>query len=164
MLIANIKHLLQGSFPRLFLFLQARLAPTGLFGLHFTIGVTLLIGAAWLFGGVAEDLITGDPLVFISEWFRSHATPRFTQGMHYVSALASTSAVIILSSIMAFVLLWKRLWYWLSGMVVVVAGGIILNLLLKALFDRARPGWADVALADAGFPSGHTMMAGLRVF
>jgi membrane-associated phospholipid phosphatase len=122
-----------------------------------------LAGAAWLFGGIAEDLITGDPLVLIdvllSEWFRSHATPRFTEGMQYVSALASTPAVIILSAIVACILLWKRQWYRLLALVSVVAGGMLLNVLLKNLFDRARPGWADGALADAGFPSGHTMMA-----
>lgn len=59
------------------------------------------------------------------------------------------------------IFLWKRLWYWLLGLVSVVAGGILLNVLLKNLFARARPGWADplMALTDPGFPSGHTMMA-----
>lgn len=165
MIATNIKHCIQRRFPRQFSFLQARLAPEGLFGLHFTIGAALLIGSAWLFGGIAEDLITGDPLIlidaFISEWFRSHATPRFTEGMQYMSALASTPAVIVLSAIMVCILLWKRQWSWLSGLVFVVAGGIILNVLLKDLFGRARPDWADTAFADAGFPSGHTMMATL---
>jgi undecaprenyl-diphosphatase len=127
--------------------------------------MALLIGAAWLFGGIAEDLITADPLVLIdtrlSEWLRSHATPHFTEGMQYGSALASTTAVIILCVIMICVLLWKRLWYWLLGLVFAVAGGIALNLLLKDLFGRARPGWADPALADAGFPRGHAMMVTL---
>jgi membrane-associated phospholipid phosphatase len=162
---ANVQRFLQHRFPRQLLFLRARLAPQGLFGLHFTIGVAFLIGAARLFGGIAEDLITGDPLILIdtrlSEWFRSHATPRFTEGMQYVSALASTPAVIILCLIMICVLLGKRLWYWLAGLVFTVAGGIALNLLLKYLFGRARPSWADPALVDAGFPSGHTMMATL---
>jgi membrane-associated phospholipid phosphatase len=165
MTAASIQRFLQRRFPRQLLFLRARLVPQGLFGLHFTIGVALLIGAAWLFGGIAEDLITGDPLVlidaYVSEWFRSHATPRFTEGMHYVSSLASAPAVIILCVIIICVLLWKRRWYWLLGLVFAIAGGIILNLLLKDLFGRARPGWADPALADAGFPSGHTMMATL---
>lgn len=165
MIISNIKRYVQRHFPRQFLFLQARLAPQGWFGLHFTIGATLFIGAAWLFGAIAEDVITGDPLVLIdarlAEWFRSHAMPRFTQGMQFVSALASTPAVIILCVIMICFLLWKRLWYWLFGLVFAGAGGITLNLLLKVIFGRARPGWADPALADTGFPSGHTMMATL---
>ena len=161
----RIKRFLQRRFPRQASFLQERLASEGLFGLYLTVGAVILVGAAWLFSGIAEDLITGDPLTVIdallSEWFRSHATPRFTEGMHYVSALASTTAVIILSAVMICVLLWKRLWYWLLALVLTVTGGMLLNVLLKDLFDRARPGWADPALADAGFPSGHTMMATL---
>lgn len=165
MIAAKSKRFLQYRFPRAFSFVQARLSPEGLFGLHLTIGTVVFAGAAWLFGGITEDLITGDPLILvdelISEWFRSHATPRFTMGMQYVSALASTPAVGIQFAIMLCILLWKRLWYWLSGLVLVVAGGMFLNVLLKGLFGRARPGWADplMALADPGFPSGHTMMA-----
>jgi membrane-associated phospholipid phosphatase len=158
-------HFLQHRFPRQFSFAQARLSPDGVFGLHFTIGTVVLAGAVWLFGGIAEDLITGDPLIlvdkFISEWFHSHSNPQFTIDMLFVTALASTTTVSILSAIMGCVLLWKRLWYWFSGLVLAVAGGMLLNYLLKNLFGRARPGWADplMALTGPGFPSGHTMMA-----
>ena len=161
----NFGSWLQHRFPRQFSFVQARLSRKGLLGFHFTVGAVVLTGSMWLFGGIAEDLITGDPLVlvdqFISEWFRLHTTPRFAVGMHVVSALASAFAVSILSVLMGCVLLWQRHWYWLSGLVLAVAGGMLLNVLLKELFGRARPGWADplVALADPSFPSGHTMMA-----
>ncbi len=165
MITAKIKHVLQHRFPREFSFVQARLSREGLFGLYLTIGTVVFAGAAWLFGGISEDLITGDPLVlvdaFISEWFRSHTNPRFTMGMQFASGLASTATVGILFAFMGCVLLWKRLWYWLLGLVLVVAGGMLFNVLLKNLFGRARPGWADplMALTDPGFPSGHTMMA-----
>ena len=165
MTAAKIKHYLQHRFHREFSFVRARLSLDGLFGLHVTIGTLVLVGAAWLFGGIAEDLITGDPLMLVdqlvSEWFRVHATPRFALGMHFASALASTASVSILFALVSCVLLWKRLWYWLLGLVLVVAGGMLFNVMLKDLFGRARPGWADplMALADPSFPSGHTMMA-----
>ena len=161
----EIKQFLQRRFSGQYSFVRARLSTTGVFGLHLTIGFVVLVGAAWVFGGISEDLITRDPLIvvdaFISEWFRSRANPRFTTGMQFASALASTTTVVILSALMGCVLLWKRLWSWLLALVLAVAGGILLNSLLKNLFGRARPGWADplMALTDAGFPSGHTMMA-----
>jgi membrane-associated phospholipid phosphatase len=163
----NIKRVLQQRCRRTFSFVQARLSPEGLFGLHFTLGTVALVGAMWLFGGISEDLLTGDPLIqvdaFISEWFQSHPTPRFATGMQLVSELASTTTVGILSALTCSVLLWKRLWYALLGLVLAIAGGMLLNLLLKNLYGRARPGWADplMALTDPGFPSGHTMMATL---
>ena len=156
---------LQRRFPRQLSFVQARLSPKGLFGLYLTIGAVVLAGAAWIFGGISEDLISGDPLVlvdaFISEWLRSHPAPRFAAGMQLASALASATTVTFVFALMCCILLWKRLWYWLSGLVPAVAGGMLLNVLLKNLFGRARPGWADplMALNDPGFPSGHTMMA-----
>lgn len=146
-------------------FLRARLSPEGVLGLHLTIGSVALIGSAWLFGGVAEDLITGDPLTIvdalISEWFRSHATPSSTVRMELVSSAASAAAVLGLSAAASIVMLWKRRWYALLALVLVVPGGIFLNLMLKIAFARARPGWGSVDLFGYSFPSGHTMMATL---
>ena len=165
MIVSATVQFLRRHFPRQFSFVQARLSREGLFGLHLTIGTVIVAGAAWLFGGIAQDLIADDPLIaidkLISEWFRLHATPRFTIGMQFASDLASTTTVGILFALMGCILLWKRLWYWLLGLVLAVAGGMLLNVLLKNLFGRARPGWADplMALTDSGFPSGHTMMA-----
>ena len=165
MLVSQIRHFLQLRFPRQLLFVQARLSPEGLFGLYLTIGTVFLVGAVWIFGGISEDLITGDPLVlvdaFISEWFRLHATPGFTDAMQWVSALASTTTVGILCALISRVLVWQRRWHSLLGLALAVAGGMLLNVLLKNLFGRARPGWADplMALTDPSFPSGHTMMA-----
>ena len=152
-------------FERQSAFLKARFFPEGLFGLHLTIGSVTLIGSAWLFGGIAEDLLTGDPLTIvdaiISEWFRIHATPSFAARMVFISSLTSTAAVLSLCVLAAVVLIWKRWWYGLLALALVVPGGVLLNLGPKTAFARARPGWGDVDLLDFGFPSGHTMTATL---
>lgn len=165
MIAAKVKHYLQQRFRRGIAFIQARLSPEGVFGLHLTIGAAVFVGAAWLFGGIAEDLITRDTLILvdelISEWFRLHSTAGFAMAMHFASALASLATISSLFALMSCALLWKRQWYWLLGLVLAVCGGMLLNVMLKNLFGRARPGWADplMALTDPSFPSGHTMMA-----
>ncbi len=150
---------------RLIAFLRARLSSEGIFGLHLTIGGAVLIGSAWLFGGVAEDLITKDPLTFvdvlISEWFRTSATPSITAKMALVSSIASTAVVLGLCIAASTLMAWKRRWYGLLAMVLVVPGGLLLNLLLKMAFARGRPAWGDVDLIGYSFPSGHTMTATL---
>lgn len=160
---ASIKHILRRRYPRQVLFLQARLASGSLYGAYLTVGIVMLAGAVWIFGGIAEDVLTNDPLVLIdkwlAEWFRVHATPQFTQSMRWVSALASTATVVTLSLTLSVLMLYQRLWYWLGALMAAVGGGMGLNMLLKRLFGRERPLWADAALADSGFPSGHTMMA-----
>ncbi len=146
-------------------FVRARLSAEGRFGLHLTIGGVLFIAGAWLFGGVAEDLITGDPLtifdVVISDWFEHHATPSFALWMTRVSNLASPAAVLGLCILASLVLIWKHRWYALLALLLAVPGGIGLNLLLKMMFARARPGWAHLDLWGYSFPSGHTMAATL---
>ena len=34
-------------------------------GLQLTLSALVLIGARWLFGGIAEDVVTGDPLTIV---------------------------------------------------------------------------------------------------
>lgn len=146
-------------------FLRARLARKGMFGLYFTMGTALVLMSMWLFGGISEDLLTDDPLLnvdeVISQWLRFHSDPRLVWLAQIISACASITMVSVLGVVMSGILTRQRDWYALSGLVLAVSGGVFINALLKSLFERTRPGWADplLALSDPGFPSGHTMMA-----
>lgn len=148
-------------------FLLDRLSPSGYLGLHLTIGVLLLIGASWLFGGIAQDVVTGDPLTVIdknvAEWFHERRTPGLTTTMQLVTGLASPAWVTGVAMVTALVLWWKRCWFGLLALVLVVPGGMVLDFLLKILFHRHRPSFAESFLIFYGysFPSGHTMAATL---
>ncbi len=148
-------------------FLLDRLSPSGYLGLHLTIGVLLLIGASWLFGGIAQDVVTGDPLTvidkYVAEWFHERRTPGLTTTMQLVTGLASPAWVTGVAMVTALVLWWKRCWFRLLTLVLVVPGGMVLDFLLKILFHRHRPSFAESFLIFYGysFPSGHTMAATL---
>jgi len=148
-------------------FIHDRLSPRGYLGLHLTIGVVLLIGASWLFGGIAEDVVTGDPLTVIdksvAEWFHEHRTPGLTKTMQLVSGLASPAWVAGVAMVTALALWWKKYWYQLLAFALVLPGGMVLDVLLKIAFHRHRPSFVDSFLIFNGysFPSGHTMAATL---
>ena len=148
-------------------FLLDRLSPRGYLGLHLTIGILLMIGASWLFGGIAEDVVTGDPLTVvdhhIAEWFHERRTPGLTTMMQLVSRLASPTWVVGIVMITVLVLWWKHRLYRLLALVLVLPGGMILGFLLKITFHRERPSFEDSFLIFNGysFPSGHTMAAKL---
>ena len=148
-------------------FLLDRLSPRGYLGLHLTMGVLLLIGASWLFGGIAQDVVAGDPLTVIdknvAEWFHERRTPGLTTTMQFVTGLASPTWVTGVAMVTALVLWWKRCWYRLLALVLVLPGGMVLDFLLKIAFHRHRPSFADSFLIFHGysFPSGHTMAATL---
>ena len=147
--------------------IQARLSPTGYFGLQMTLGALVLIGASWLFGGISEDVLTGDPLTIVdlqvAEWFHLHATPAVTQLMLALSDLHGVVAISVYVALMALYLLWKRDWYWLVCLAVTVPGGMLLNVLMKHAFQRARPNLeqALVVLPTYSYPSGHVAGAAL---
>jgi membrane-associated phospholipid phosphatase len=148
-------------------FLRARLSPQGYLGLHLTVGALVLIGATWLFGGIAEDVVTGDPLTVIDKqvatWFHDRTTPTLIAAMRIITALGSTLVISSLTLFTSVFLLWRRYWYRLLALLLIVPGGMLLNLLLKSAFARQRPVFENpiVTLTSYGFPSGHTMAATL---
>ena len=148
-------------------FVRARLSPRGYLGLHLTLGALTLVGASWLFGGIAEDVVTGDPLTVVdahvAAWFHARTIPLLTLPMLLITNLHGTWSITVLSLALAIVLIRQRAWYWLQALVLVVPGGMLLNVLTKHAFRRARPDFADpiLALTTYSFPSGHVAAATL---
>lgn len=156
------------SLPRFAAFVRARLSPESELGLLLTLGVLLAIGATWLFGGVAEDVVTGDPLTAIDAqialWFHAHATPAVTLGMLFVTHLHGTTGLSVLALVLGLYLFWKKEGYWFLSLAVVLPAGTLINVLLKQVFLRDRPNFTDpiLTLASYSFPSGH--VAGATLF
>lgn len=146
-------------------FLRARLARGTRFGLHLTLGLAVAILAAWLFGAIAEDVVDRDPIVYtdlaISTWLQQHRTPALTPLMLGVTQLHSHVGIAALASLLGFYLYRRRAYYWLSALVVALPSGMILNALLKLIFQRPRPALDTplLHLATYSFPSGHTLNA-----
>jgi len=140
-----------------------RLTPGQYLGLHLTVGLLAAAGCLWLFGGVVEDLLTGDPLVgfdrTVDEYLHSHATPHLTTFFLIVTAFGSTVAVVLLGIAVAALLARGRRWTLLWTWIVAVAGSAILNQLLKGIFQRPRPHFAHPLVVETSysFPSGHAM-------
>jgi membrane protein DedA with SNARE-associated domain/membrane-associated phospholipid phosphatase len=143
--------------------LLRRLTPGQYLGLHLTVGLLAAAGCLWLFGGVVEDLITGDPLVrfdrALDDYLHSHATPHLTTFFLVVTAFGSTVAMVLLGVVVAALLAWRRLWTLLWTWIAAVAGSALLNWLLKGLFQRPRPHFAHPLVVETSysFPSGHAM-------
>lgn len=148
-------------------FLQARLSPAEFIGLDLTIGAIILIGASWIFGGIAEDVVTGDPLTIIDRkiavWLHMHATPNLTEAMKFISLLASWPVVTGICLFMALYFAWKRSGYRLAAMTLTIPVGMLMNGILKYAFHRSRPSWDDpiLIIGSFGFPSSHAMAATL---
>jgi undecaprenyl-diphosphatase len=146
-------------------FLTARFSPEGEMGLYFTVGLALILGAALAFGEIAEDVVRGDAItlldVRLAHWFRAHATAGFTDAMLFVTHWNGILGSSIMGVLLAGWFRYRKAHYWLIVVLVSVPGGMLLNVVLKHLFRRARPTLEDplLTLSTYSFPSGHTAAA-----
>jgi undecaprenyl-diphosphatase len=153
--------------PRLRRFVAARLTPEGATGLHLTLGVLLMLGSAWLFGGIAEDVVTGDTItlldVELARWLHRHASSSLTTFMLFITNWHGMVGASVMALLLAAYFDWRREPYWVLTAFAVVPGGMLLNVLLKYAFQRARPSFEDplLTLTTYSFPSGHTANATL---
>jgi undecaprenyl-diphosphatase len=131
------------------------------FGVQLALGTVVLLIAVWIFGVIAEDVVTGDPLTLVdrmvANWLHTLATPILTRAMLVIAELAGAWVITILAATMGLALAWRRQWHWLLALVLGVPGGVLLNELLKIAFRRPRPTFDEpiLVLTDYGFPSGH---------
>lgn len=160
-------HLPSSSRSRWRSFLAARLSPEGAAGAHLTLGLLALLLAMTAFGIIADEVVTGARLttidVTVANWFHVRATPASTQLMLAVSALHGPVGGLLLS-VLLLGYFWRRgkPWWALAGSII-LPGGMLLNVLIKYSFQRARPSF-DVpllTLTTYSFPSGHTAFAAM---
>lgn len=122
------------------------------------------IGAVWAFAEVSDEVLEGSTQRFdeaVLTWVEGHRAPTFDHIALEITALGNlaTLAVLVLA---------VSVFLWLSHhrisvalLMIAVAGGGILNTLLKEVFDRPRPSVVDqiTDVSSQSFPSGHSMAA-----
>ena len=120
-----------------------------------------LIGAAWLFIGIFEDVVSGDPLVLVdSAIFRALQDLRTAPADAVMIAITELGDTTVVIAVTAAVLLWllaRRAWRTAAYWLVAIAGASALNTVIKVALHRPRPndtlysGWSAFS-----FPSGHS--------
>jgi len=129
--------------------------------------IAFLVAGA-IFFNLAWDVASHTEIVVLdakmATWLHAHGTPRVTNLMILVTTLNSITGTSVMAALFAISLARLREWYWLLTLTLAVGGGMLLNVVLKDAFARARPHFDDpwVTLGSYSFPSGHT--AGATLF
>jgi membrane protein DedA with SNARE-associated domain/membrane-associated phospholipid phosphatase len=151
--------------PRVIAFVRERLSPRSYLGLHLTVGLAISAIFAWIFAGITEDVLSGDPFVLVDQWVLSHVlyfrTPVVTRIMIMVTQLGGWVAISIGSLLLIGYLFVKRRIDYIVTYVAAILGGNVLFLVLKAVIRRPRP-ISETTLIKVGgwsFPSGHAVMS-----
>jgi len=133
----------------------------------------VLVGAVWIFLGVLEDVVSGDPLVradtAVYALLQSLRTSPGDAVMVAVTELGDSSVVITVAIVVLLWLAWQRAWRTAAYWVTAVALASVFNTAIKVALNRSRPvedlysGWSAFS-----FPSGHAtvnaVMYGFLVF
>lgn len=125
------------------------------------VGATVVLGLALWTAAYAPPPTVAVADADVATWLHEHAQPQATAAMRTVSWLGGPLALISVTALAVLLLLLRRR----RGDALLVAtafvGAGILNALLKMLFARERPFFADPLVRDGGFsfPSGHAMIS-----
>ena len=123
----------------------------------------VLIAAAWMFFGIIEDVVTGDPLVVVDKsvyhLLQGLRTPLGDSLMITLTQLGDAAVTLPVVTAVLLWLVWKRAWrpaaYWLAA----ASFGAVLTVILKAGFGLPRPLPLYDGTIAFGFPSGHAAMS-----
>jgi membrane-associated phospholipid phosphatase len=150
--------------PRLLVTRAPRLLVAELLGLPLA-ALLALAGALWAFAALAEDYVTGDPIIRfdhrLANGLHDRAAEPFTTAMRIVTDLGG--AILLAAVCLAAYTVLSRRGERPLGVFVVAAflGAQLLTAVLKVGFHRDRPVF-DEPLASAGaysFPSGHALVS-----
>ena len=131
------------------------------------IGIVVLVAATVLFALIAALVETKDPILQrdlqVLVWLHTHGSPVFTGFLIAISQLHSLAGISVFTLILAIAIAKRHKGYWVLSLVLCVGGGMLLNMILKLAFHRARPTWDDplLTLTTNSFPSGHAAAATL---
>jgi membrane protein DedA with SNARE-associated domain/membrane-associated phospholipid phosphatase len=146
-------------------FIRQRLSPEGYLGIHLTVGLMVSAVFIWIFGGITEDVLTGDPLVNVDRWVLEQVhffrTPLTTSFMTAFTALGGSRMITAGGLTIAIYLIFKKRFDDLLIYLTAILGGSFLSFILKTAVHRVRPhaGFALIQIGGWSFPSGHAMMS-----
>jgi membrane-associated phospholipid phosphatase len=137
------------------------------FGLYLVIGLTLALAGILAFAQLAAEVAEGttrklDEAVLL--WLNRHASPQWDSIALQITSIGNGAVVITLGLILCCILWSLRHRMAVILVVIGVGGSDLLNLLLKARFERPRPELFVLETpfqrpVSASFPSGHAMTA-----
>ena len=142
-----------------------KVAPYRYLSLHLTAGLGVCFAAVLAFGNLAEEVLEREEWVAFDQALavalNRNATPQTAQALSTITLLGDKWTIAAVGLAGAMVLALRRRRLLLAGWSAALIGGGLLNVALKAAFQRTRPELDSPLAAALGwsFPSGHAMGA-----
>jgi membrane-associated phospholipid phosphatase len=151
------------KFPRGSNLVAGRLLWSGPLGLKLTLGVAAAALCWFIFFGIVQDLVAGDPLIRsdlrVVTFLQTMRAPGLNAVMVFFTYLGNWQIIVGTAIAFAALLYMRQKWWWLISFLAAFACGEATMQLVKLGFGRSRPDLQNAILPAAGasFPSGHTL-------
>jgi len=127
-------------------------------------GLLLSLGVVVLFAKIVEDVVEGESRRFdetVLLWIHSYSPDWLDEPMHIITALGYYWVVLPLLVLASYAFYRKGARISAALLVVATVGSLVLTMVLKSVFQRARPELFDSGYTASfySFPSGHATIA-----
>lgn len=144
-------------------FLIDWLKKSGWYGLDAAAAFAVILAMLWLFLLMVYSVTTERAIyhldVVIQAWMTDLLSPRVARWVVLITALGDTIGITLGVGVVGLVLLYRRYWQSLIGLLLASGcGGLVLRG-LKAFFRRERPVEQVIDAGGYAFPSGHAFAA-----
>ena len=151
------------SHPKLTAFLHRRFDRSRFSGLPLTLFTLAFLYVLALFGGIVEDILTKDPIIYADRIFANLVvqwrTPEMTTFFTWVTYLGKWEVVLFFLAAATLILSVYRKFNELISLYLSVVGSVLFVYLGKMAFQRPRPETALYFEPTWSFPSGHALIA-----
>src|SRR5918998_2282269 len=133
-------------------------------GIFIAFGTLVALAAMWVFVQIAGEVREGRTQAFdvsVLRYVETHHSPFLDKAMLEITFMGTGSIVMLIVAVSGMFLWLTKHKHSALLLLVATVGGILLNNLLKAGFDRPRPQvfeWGQHTVSSS-FPSGHAMSA-----
>ena len=146
--------------PRARSFLFHRFTPGDYLGLNLTIGLGLSFAALVIFSAIMKALLTQEAIpefdLFLAAALRETASPSRDAFWRGIASMGLWRVMIVPAIALAMVLLVKRGWLPVVGLVAAIIGSLVLDLAVKHYFAYSHGGVSSGAVV-LGTPSGQAL-------
>jgi len=149
--------------PKLIQFIKNRFNYDTFYGLPLTLFSLIFIYVLALFGGIIEDFLTKDPIVYvdkiIANLMLSWRTAKLDEFFTWITYLGKSEIIIAFLIVATIILLSYKKFGELITLYLSSTGSVIFIFLGKIAFHRPRPEMALYYEPTFSFPSGHATIA-----
>lgn len=131
------------------------------------IGLITGLILSWILGGLTDEVLEQETIVHLDKWVLNHThlvqSPGLTRVMIFITDLGGGYFIWPMTAVSIAWLIYRRRREEAKFVTAVMAGGGVLNIVLKNAIQRARPippGGAELIQAWGwGYPSGHAFLS-----